>query len=161
METVIPQNNIKNAQPKADLRAPGEEAAQITQTHRIAVVTQIDNHILQSVALNGINHPVIGYLSTQPTHAPSIKIGDKVYITMEEDGVLIHGIVMPPNMQAQIRFTYVNGQHVIEAQGSVLLKNSKATIELTEAGEIRIDGKNVRTVAEETLTLLGGNVELN
>lgn len=161
METEIPQNNIKHSQPKAEILAPGEETAQIAQTHRIAVVTQINNHIPQSVALNGINHPIIGYLSTQPTLAPGMKIGDEVYITMEKNGVLVHGIVMPPDTQVQASFTYVGGQLVIEAQGAVLLKSGKSTVELTEAGEIRIDGKDVRTVAVETLTLLGGNVELN
>ena len=134
---------------------------QAPNTHRIAVVTRIKNHIPQSVALNGNNYPIAGYLSTQPTLAPGMKIGDEVYITMEKKGVLIHGIVMPPDAQVQASFTHVEGKLVIEAQGAVILKNGKATLELTEAGEIRIDGKNVRTVAEETLTLLGGKVELN
>ena len=35
-----------------------------------------------------------------------------------------------------------------------MLKSGNATVELTEAGAIRIDGKDVRTVAKKTLTLL-------
>jgi hypothetical protein len=90
-----------------------------------------------------------------------MNIGDKVYISIEEDGVLIHGIVMPPDAQVQASFTYVEGKLVIEALGAVILKSGKATVELTEAGGIRIDGKDVRTKAKKTLTLLGAHVNLN
>jgi|GEM_PF-1816984 hypothetical protein len=160
METPILQNNILDFKPQAELPAPGE-TSQYGHAHRIAIVTQVKNHIPQSVALNGNNYPVTGYLSTLPAIAPGMNIGDKVYISIEEDGVLIHGIVMPPDAQVQASFTYVEGKLVIEALGAVILKSGKATVELTEAGGIRIDGKDVRTKAKKTLTLLGAHVNLN
>lgn len=134
----------------------------------IAEVTQVKDRIPQSVALNGNHYPVTGYLSTTPGIAPGVSIGDKVLISMEQEGVLIHGIVTPIDAPVMASFGYIEGKLVIEAQGAVILKSGKATVELTEVGEIRIDGKNVRTdaedvrtVAHESLTLLGGKVELN
>jgi hypothetical protein len=62
---------------------------------------------------------------------------------------------------ARASFGFVEGKLVIEAQGAVVLKSGNATVELTEAGAIRIDGKDVRTVAKKTLTLLGAHVNLN
>lgn len=161
MENPILQNNILNFKPQAELPAPGEETAQNGHAQRIAIVTQVKNCIPQSVELNGNNYLVTGYLSTLPGIAPGMKIGDKVYVSMEEEGALIHGIVMPPDAPVQASFAYVEGKLVIEAQGAVILKSGKATVELTEAGEIRIDGKNVRTKAKKTLTLLGARVNLN
>lgn len=168
MENPILQNNIVDFKPQAPIHAPGTELAPIAHTHRIAVITQVKNHIPQSVALNGNNYPITGYLSTQPAIGPGMRIGDRVYVSVEEAGVLIIGVVMLPDTQVQANFTHVEGKLVIEAQGAVILKSGTATVELTEAGEIFIDGKNVRTVAEdvstvahESLTLLGGKVELN
>lgn len=161
MKNPILKENILNFKPQAEQSAPGKETTQNSHTHRIAIVTQVNDHIPQSVALNGNDYPVTGYLSTQPGIAPGMKIGDKVLVSAVEEGVLIHGIVMPPDAQVQASFTQVEGKLVIEAQGAVILKSGKATVELTEAGEIRIDGKNVRTKAKKTLTLLGAHVNLN
>jgi hypothetical protein len=168
MENPILQSNIVDFKPQAPISASGAELAPIAQAYGIAVVTQVKNHIPQSVALNGNNYPVTGYLSTMPGIAPGMSIGDKVLISAVEEGVLIHGVVMPPDAPMQASFAYVEGKLVIEAQGAVILKSGKAMVELTEAGEIFIDGKDVRTVADdvrtvahESLTLLGGKVELN
>jgi hypothetical protein len=168
MENPILQNNILSFKPQAELPAPVADAALIAQAHRIAVVMQVKGNIPQSVALNGNNYPVIGYLSTMPGIAPGMSIGDKVLVSAVEEGVLIHGVVTPIDAPVQASFAYVEGKLVIEAQGAVILKSGTATVELTEAGGIRIDGKDVRTVAEdvrtvahESLTLLGGKVELN
>jgi len=135
--------------------------ADTTNLLNIAEVTQVKNRIPLSVALNGNNYPVTGYLSSMPGIAPGVSLGDKVLISMQEKGALIHGIVTPIDAPVMASFGYIEGKLVIEAQGAVILKSGKATVELTEAGEIRIDGEEVRTVAHESLTLLGGKVELN
>jgi hypothetical protein len=127
----------------------------------IAEVTQVKDRIPQSVVLNGNNYPVTGYLSTTPGIAPGVSIGDKVLTSMEKEGVLIHGVVTPIDAPVMASFGYIEGKLVIEAQGAVILKSGTATVELSEAGEIRIDGKNVRTKAKKALTLQGGQVNLN
>lgn len=137
------------------------EADTPTNQINIAVVTQVKGRIPLSVALNGNSYPVSGYLSTMPGIAPSVSIGDKVLISMDEEGVLIHGVVMPIDAPVVASFGYVDGKLLIEAQGAVVLKSGKATVELTETGEIRIDGKNVRTKAQKMLTMLAGEVKLN
>lgn len=127
----------------------------------IAVVSEMQSSMPVSVLLNEQHYNVMGYLSQMPGIIPSIKLGDQVLISAVEQGVLIHGVVVPLDAPARASFGFVNDKLVIEAQGAVVLKSGNATVELTEAGAIRIDGKDVRTVAKETLTLLGGKVELN
>jgi len=127
----------------------------------IAVVTDIQNNIPVSVMLNELSYNVVGYLSLMPGIVPGVSLGDKVLISAVAEGVLIHGVVMNVDAPARASFGFVEGKLVIEAQGAVVLKSGNATVELTEAGAIRIDGKDVRTVAKKTLTLLGASVNLN
>ena len=127
----------------------------------IAVVSEMQNSIPLSVTLNEQRYSVMGYLSQMTGIIPSFNLGDKVLISAVEQGVLIHGVVMPFDAPARASFGFVNDKLVIEAQGAVVLKSGNSTVELTEAGAIRIDGKDVRTVAKKTLTLLGGRVNLN
>ncbi len=127
----------------------------------IATVTKILNNIPVSVTLNDVSLEVTGYLSLLPGIVPNISLGDKVLISTVQEEVLIHGVVTPVDAKARASFGLKGDTLVIEAQGSVLLKNEHATIELTQAGAILIDGKDVRAIAEQTLTLLGGKVEMN
>ena len=150
------KNNILTYQP-----ASTPKAATPAQELNIAVVIDMQNNIPQSVSFNEQHYSVMGYLSQMPGIVPSIKLGDKVLISSVEQGVLIHGVVMPLDAPARASFGFVNDKLVIEAQGAVVLKSGNSIVELTEAGAVRIDGKDVRTVAKESLTLLGGKVELN
>lgn len=127
----------------------------------IAVVADIQNNIPVSVTLNEHGFNVVGYLSLVPGIVPAVNLGDKVLISPVQGGVLIHGAVMPIDTPARASFGFVENKLVIEAQGAVVLKSGNATVELTEAGAIRIDGKDVRTIAKKKLTLLGANVNLN
>ena len=127
----------------------------------IAEVAEMQNGVPLRVTLNHQDFSVMGYLSQLPGIVPSINLGDKVLISSVEQGVLIHGVVMPLDAPARASFGFVGDKLVIEAQGAVVLKSGTSTVELTEAGAIRIDGRDVRTVAKKTLTLLGGRVNLN
>jgi hypothetical protein len=127
----------------------------------IAVVTDMQNNIPVSVSLNEKSFNVVGYLSLLPGIVPGVSLGDKVLISSVQNGVLIHGVVMDVDTPARASFGFIGNKLVIEAQGAVVLKSGNATVELTEAGAIRIDGKDVRTVAKKTLTLLGAHVNLN
>lgn len=127
----------------------------------IAVVTEMQNSLPVSVTLDELSYNVAGYLSLVPGIVPGVNLGDKVLVSAVQDGVLIHGVVMPVDAPARASFGFVENKLVIEAQGAVVLKSGNATIELTEAGAIRVDGKDVRTVAKKTLTLLGAHVNLN
>jgi len=143
------------------LPSSAQQADTPAQPLSIAVVSEMQNSMPASVLLNEQHYSVIGYLSQLPGIIPCINLGDKVLISAVELGVLIHGVVMPLDATARASFGFVNNKLVIEAQGAVVLKSGNSTVELTEAGAIRIDGRDVRTVAKETLTLLGGKVELN
>ena len=127
----------------------------------VAVVTDMQNEIPVGVSLNEASFNVVGYLSLTPGIVPAVSLGDKVLISPVQDGVLIHGVVMDVDTPARASFGFVDGKLVIKAQGAVVLKSGDATVELTEAGKIRIDGKDVRTKAQKTLTLQGGQVSLN
>lgn len=127
----------------------------------IAVVTELQNNIPVSVTLNDHSLNVAGYLSLLSGITPSVSLGDKVLISTVQDGVLIHGVVMPTGTPVRASFSFVEDKLIIEAQGAVALKSGKATVELTKAGEIRIDGKNIRTKAQKMLTMLAGIVRLN
>jgi hypothetical protein len=143
------------------LPSQNQEANVPANLLNIAVVTDIQNNIPVSVLLNEVSYNVVGYLTLMPGIVPSVKLGDKVLISSVQDGVLIHGVVMDVDTPARASFGFVDNKLVIEAQGAVVLKSGNATVELTEAGAIRIDGKDVRTVAKKTLTLLGAHVNLN
>ncbi|MBU0620629.1 MAG: hypothetical protein KJ795_02170 [Gammaproteobacteria bacterium] len=127
----------------------------------IAVVSEIKNNVPVSVTLNDLSLNVVGYLSLLSGIVPGVNLGDKVLISAVQDGVLIHGVVTPIDASVRASISFVEDMLVIEAQGAVALKSGKATVELTKAGEIRIDGKNVRTKARKTLTMLAGEVKLN
>lgn len=127
----------------------------------IAEVTEMHNSIPVSVTLNNHRYNVAGYLSLMPGIVPSVSLGDNVLISSVAEGVLIHGVVMPVDAPIRASFGIKEDKLVIEAQGAVVLKSGNATVELSEAGAIRIDGKDVRTVAKKTLTLLGGRINLN
>ena len=92
---------------------------------------------------------------------PSVALGDKVLISEVEEGILIHGVVILNDEPARASFGFKDGKLVIEAQGAVVLKSGNTTVELTEAGGIRIDGKDIRTTAENSLTLLASKVKIN
>ena len=127
----------------------------------IAVVTELQNNIPISVTLNDHSLNVFGYLCLLDGIVPSVNLGDKVLISSVQDGVLILGVVTPRGAPVRASFSFVEDMLVIEAQGAVALKSGTATVELTKAGEIRIDGKNVRTKAQKMLTMLAGIVKLN
>ena len=156
--------NILNFKPKTKALAASSETSLFNKTTAIAVVTEVNGTQPVSVTLNDTRYPVTHYLSTLSGIAPSVKLGDQVLISAiaGEDGVMIHGIMMLyTDKPSRSSISMQDDKLVIEAQGAVVLKCGRSTIELNEAGEIRIDGKDVRTVASDTLTLLGGNVNLN
>lgn len=143
------------------LPSPSREAVTPPNPLSIAVVTDMYDNLPVIVTLNELSFNVVGYLSLVPGIVPGVTLGDKVLVSPVQDGVLIHGVVMPIDTPVRASFGFVEGKLVIEAQGAVVLKSGRATVELTEAGAIRIDGKDVRTVAKKTLTLLGAHVNLN
>ena len=174
MENPITGNKILNFKPKtksADTRLSN-------QAYGIAVVTEVNGTRPISVMLNETSYNVTHYLSTLPGIVPSVKLGDEVLISAVagEDGVMIHGVMtLFTDKPSGSSISMQDGKLVIEAQGAVILKCGNSTIELTETGEIRINGKDVRTVAEtvrtegndittlahEALTLSGGKVDVN
>ena len=137
------------------------EADTPSQQDHHAVVTDVQNNIPITVKLNDVNVPVLGYYTMTTEFMPTIKLGDNVLVKIAEAGAYIVAIRMKFDAPARVRFSVKDDNLVIEAKGSVLLKNEHATIELTKDGAIFIDGQNVRTVAEQTLTLLGGKVLMN
>lgn len=161
MESTIPQTNIIDFKAQPPASAAHLETTAHEQMHSIAIVTQAENNIATSVKLNGHTFDVIGYLSPVPGIAPSMETGDHVLVSVAGDGVLILGVILPTDTPVRASFRIIEGKLVIEAQGAMTLKSGSATVELSEAGEIRIDGKDVRTKAKKTLTMLGGKVELN
>ena len=175
-ENPIMENKVLNFKPKA--KAKSAETGLSNQAYGIAVVTEVNGTQPVSVTLNDTRYRVTHYLSTLPGIVPSVKLGDQVLISAvpEEDGVMIHGIMtLFTDKPSGSSISMQDGKLVIEAQGAVILKCGTSTIELTEAGEIRINGRDVRTVADtvrtegkdittlarEALTLLGGKVDVN
>lgn len=159
------QTNIIGFKPQTAAPAPEfaahPETAILEQTHSIAIVTQVQNDMAKSVKLNGRLFDVIGYLSPMPGIAPCMETGDHVLISVAGEGVLIHGVILPTDTPVRASFRIIEGKLVIEAQGAMTLKSGSATVELSEAGEIHIDGKNVRTKAKKTLAMLAGEMKLN
>ena len=141
--------------------SPSRDTDTLNQALNIAVVSEMQNNLPVSVTLNEQHYHVAGYLSLMAGIVPSVNLDDKVLISAVAEGVLIHGVVMPIDAPIRASFGFKDDKLVIEAQGAVLLKSGNATVELTEAGNIRIDGKDVRTVARKMLTLLSSKINLN
>jgi hypothetical protein len=137
------------------------QAEPITQALTLAVVSELHNAQPASVSINEQHYPVAGYLSLLPGLVPGIKLGDSVLISNHPQGVLIHGVVTPIDTPQRASFRFEGDTLVIEAQGAVHLKSGQASVELNAAGEVRIAGKNVRTVAKKILTFLGSKINLN
>lgn len=157
------------AQKKAREKAQAEAAAAAEHglphpIYGIAVATEVTGTRALGVVFNDTHYSVTHYLSSVMGIEPRVQLGDEVLISAMtgKEGVMIHGVLtlyseQPPRSS----FGLQDGKLVIEAQGAVILKSGQSTIELTEAGEIRINGKNVRTVAKKKLTLLASEVKLN
>lgn len=133
----------------------------VSQALALAVVSELHNNLATSVTVNDRHYPVVGYLSLLPGLVPGSKLGDSVLISNVPQGVLIHGVVSPIDAPQRASFRYEGDKLVIEAQGAVLLKSGQSSVELSAAGEVRIEGKNVRTVAKKILTLLASKINLN
>lgn len=187
METPVTENpvteisatgsNILNFKAKTTSPAAGQDTDTLKQASGIAVVTQVKGNMATTVLLHDISYPVSHYLSVMQGITPIINLGDKVLVSVlaGEGGVMIVGVMTPVDAEASASFGMKDGKLVIEAQGAVILKSGRATVELTEAGEIRIDGKDVRTVADSVrtegkevrtiakkkLTLQGSKIDLN
>lgn len=170
METPVADNltpaTILNFEPKAKALLASSDSSALnpyTASHAIAVVSEIKNGLASHVTLHDTRYPVLAYLSALPGLAQHMQLGERVFISTVagETGVVILGFVMTASSPALASLSLQNGKLVIEAQGAVILKSGTSTVELSEAGEIRIHGQNVRSVASDTLTLLGGNVNLN
>ena len=143
--------------------SPKHQTEPFNQTFGIGVVSQISDTEPASitVTVNETHYPVAGYISPLSGIIPSICLGDTVLVSAVGKGVWIHGVMMPIDAPTRASFGFKDDKLVIEAHGAVLLKSGTATVELTETGGIRIDGKEVRTKAKETLSLQGSNVKIN
>ena len=146
---------------ESDSPESNQEKQTANLVHEIAVVTNVQNNLPVSVEINQQNYIVSGYLSPVSGMAPSAVIGDQVLVSLTQNGLLIHGVITPAGEPIRASFGFVEGKLVIEAQGAVLLKSGHSSIEMSEAGAIRIDGKNVRTVAKQVLTFLSSKINLN
>lgn len=140
-----------------------QKSPPFTQVLGIAEVTHISdtNPARIVVIVNEQHYQVAGCISLMAGITPSVALGDKVLISEVDEGVLIHGVVMLNDEPARASFGFIDDKLVIEAQGAVVLKCGNSTIELTEAGGIRIDGQDVRTIAKNSLILLSSNVKIN
>ena len=140
-----------------------QKSPSFTQVLSIAEVTHISDTNPASivVTVNEQHYQVAGCISLMAGITPSVALGDKVLISEVEAGILIHGVVILNDEPARASFGFIDDKLVIEAQGAVVLKSGNTTVELTEAGGIRIDGKDIRTTAENSLTLLASKVKIN
>lgn len=144
----------------------------------IAVATEVAGTRALGVVFNETHYNVTHYLSSISGIEPRVQLGDEVLISAiaGKEGVMIHGVLTLYSEQpSRASFGLQDGKLVIEAQGAVILKSGLSTIELTETGEVHIDGKDVRTVADKVrtygkeirtiarklLTLQGSKIDLN
>lgn len=175
-EDPVNEHKVLNFKPKAKTKTA--ETSLSSRVHGIAVVTEINGTRPISVVLNEISYKVTHYLSSLLGVEPGVQLGDEVLISAVAggDGVMIHGVMSPyTDKPPRSSFSIRDDKLVIEAQGAVILKCGTSTIELTEAGEIcingkdvrtvadkvRTDGKEIRTIAKKMLTLQGSKIDFN
>lgn len=140
----------------------GYEFGKVTSAlPKIAIVHQLDSDGLTFVLLENRILPVAGYLATIPGIVPKLKVGQQVLVLETEQGIGILGCWQSAGEQTKAHIDLENGNLQLGATESITLKTGASSIEVHANGKIRVDGKDIYSIAEGPLRLQGSIIELN
>lgn len=131
----------------------------ISATPTVATVVKHERQV--SVLIGKRLVRVSGYISVIPGLLPKLENGQKVLVLETEQGAGVLGCWQSADDNSNAQITVQNGCLRIEATESVVLKSGDSSIEINKHGKIRVDGKDIYTIAEGPLRLQGSIIELN
>jgi len=128
---------------------------------KIATVHKLNSDGSTFVLLENRILPVAGYLAAIPGIIPKLKKDQQVLVLETELGVGILGCWQPAGEQTKARIDLQDGNLQLDATKSITLKTGASSIEIHENGKIRVDGKDIYSIAEGPQRLQGSIIELN
>ncbi|MFV1992449.1 MAG: hypothetical protein ACC635_00980 [Acidiferrobacterales bacterium] len=128
---------------------------------KIAIVHQLNSEGSIFVLLENRILPVVGYLTIIPGIVPKLKPGQQVLVLETGQGVGILGCWQAAGEQTKAHIDLQNGNLRLDATESITLKTGASSIEVHANGKIRVDGKDIYSIAEGPLRLQGSIIELN
>lgn len=127
----------------------------------IGVVHEVDENGVISVLVDKHVLPVTGYLAPIPGILPMLASGQQVLVLETGEGVGILGCWQPANEMTKAQIEIQDGRLHINATESIILNSGNSSIEIRADGKIRVDGKDIYSIAEGPLRLQGSIIELN
>lgn len=124
----------------------------------IAAVAAVEQgQALSLILADGRIRDVLAHLS----EVPVLKSGDRVLVQEVAEGLIVTGRLRAPEEGPRPLVRDASGRLVLESSASVCLQAGAACIELTPDGRIRVDGKEIYSIASGRLRLQGATVEIN
>jgi len=151
--------NTKGSGSGADSRLQSESFA--SALPKIATVHKLNSDGSAFVLLENRILPVAGYLATIPGIIPKLKRGQQVLVLETDQGVGILGCWLSAGEQTKAHIDLQDGHLQLDATKSITLKTGASSIEIHANGKIRVDGKDIYSIAEGPIRLQGSIIELN
>jgi len=151
--------NAKGPGSDADSRFQSENLA--STLPKIATVHKLNSDGSIFIKLENRILPVAGYLAAIPGIIPKLKAGQQVLVLETEQGVGILGSWLSASEKPKAQIDLQDGHLQLDATKSITLKTGASSIEIHANGKIRVDGKDIYSIAEGPLRLQGSIIELN
>lgn len=151
--------NTKEPGSGADSRLQSESFA--SALPKIATVHKLNSDGSTFVLLENRILPVAGYLAAIPGIIPKLKAGQQVLVLETEQGVGILGSWLSAGEKPKAQIDLQEGRLQLDATESITLKTGASSIEIHANGKIRVDGKDIYSIAEGPQRLQGSIIELN
>jgi hypothetical protein len=123
--------------------------ALVMQTHQGEATTITDLH--------GEEIPLRGHLSD----VPWLDQGDEVVVTETSEGAIVTGRLRRVGELPQSTISVSDDAMILTADRTLLIKVGESQLELTPHGQIRVDGREITQLADESMRLLSPVVEVN
>jgi len=135
------------------LKQPAE-----TQQSPLAVVQEVRKGMAVKL-LGADNLPVMvrGHLSD----VPWLDVGDEVLVVSTPEGAIITGRLRRLGEPPQMSLPVEEDQIRLVADRPIYLQAGNSQIAILPDGSVRIDGREISTVAQENLRLLAPMIEVN
>jgi hypothetical protein len=128
------------------------------QSSSIALVLQTcQGEAIKITDLQGDEIPLRGHLSD----VPWLEKGDEVVVTETSEGAIITGRLRRVGELPQSTISVSDDAMILTADRPLLIKVGESQLELTPSGQIRVDGREITQLADESMRLLSPVVEVN
>lgn len=100
-------------------------------------------------------------VSGHTSEVPALEVGDMVLATVTRSGVVVTGRLARPGEAPRAGAIVENGWVHLSGEKGVRLQCGESLIEMTHDGQIRLDGRDIMSIADGIVRVQGSTVELN